>query len=132
MSGMGKPMRSVIRLLVVEDDAAMSLILHDFLKNQGYAVTMSTSATRALKLLKSFEPEQQPNLVLSDVKLGAVSGIDLCREIGIDYPELPVVLFSVFDQFKNEALGSGARRFLKKPFVLEKLAEVVSEALNAN
>lgn len=122
-------MSTVKKLLVVEDDAAMNLLLHDFLKNQGYEVNMASSAKGALQWLKSRAPEQRPNLVLSDIKLGALSGIDLCKKITRDYPRLPVVLFSVFDQLEKEALRSGARQFLKKPFPLVTLAEVLNEHL---
>lgn len=108
----------------------MNLLLRDFLKSQGYAVSMATSATIALEFLKSLPRNQQPSLILSDVKLGTVSGIDLCKRIGAEYPLLPVILFSVFDQLEKEALASGARRFLKKPFPLEKLATVLAEQLN--
>ncbi len=123
-------MQTVKRLLVVEDDASMNLILRDFLKGQGYAVTTAASVNGAFKLMKSLPHNQHPDLVLSDVKLGALSGIDLCKKMGADYPHVPVILFSVFDQLEKEALSSGARSFLKKPFVLEKLAEVLSEHLN--
>ncbi len=122
-------MRTVASLLVVEDDAAMHLILHDFLMNQGYSVTMATSANGAFRILDSLAPKHGLDLVLSDIQLGSLSGIDLCKSIGEQYPELPVVLFSVFDQIEKEALESGARRFLKKPFALEKLAGVLTEEL---
>lgn len=122
-------MRSGVKLLVVEDDAEMNLMLRDFLKNQGYAVTMSSSAAGALKFLSTLAPEERPRLVLSDIKLGSQSGIDLCRQVGTVYPKLPVILFSVNDHFEKEALESGAKRFLKKPFALDTLAKVVTEEL---
>lgn len=126
---MGKLMQTMKRLLVIEDDAAMHSILQDFLRGQGYAVNMASSASAALKLLKSLPQHRHPNLVLSDVKLGAMSGIDLCKKIASDYPQMPVVLFSVFDQLEKEALSSGARKFLKKPFTLKTLADVLTEQL---
>jgi CheY-like chemotaxis protein len=122
-------MQQVKRLLVIEDDAAMNLVLRDFLKSQGYIVYMASSATGALKVLNSLPPYEQPSLVLSDVKLGALSGIDLCKKLRQEYPILPVVLFSVFDQLEEEALSSGARKFLKKPFPLETLADTLEEQL---
>lgn len=124
-------MQSVTKLLVVEDDAAMNLILRDFLNNQGYSVITASSVTGALKSLKASRPEQRPALVLSDIMLGALTGIDLCKKVLLEYPGIPVVLFSVFDQLETEALQSGARRFLKKPFALEALADVVNEELTA-
>jgi DNA-binding response OmpR family regulator len=127
---MGKFMQLITRLLVVEDDAAMNMILRDFLHNQGYSVTTTTSVNGALKSLKANAPHERPALVLSDVMLGALTGMDLCQTIIVDYPGIPVVLFSVFDQLETEALKSGARRFLKKPFALEILADVLNEELN--
>ncbi len=118
------------RLLVVEDDAAMNMILRDFLHNQGYSVITATSVHGALRSLESIDADKLPAMVLSDVRLGSLTGFDLCRKILLDYPEIPVVLFSVFDQLETEALKSGARRFLKKPFALEILAALLNEELN--
>lgn len=122
-------MQSMKKILVVEDDIAMNTILRDFLSKQGYSVTTVNSATGALSLLKSLSEKKRPDLILSDIKLGAVSGIDLVQRVTRDYPALPVVLFSVFDQIEKEALASGAKRFLKKPFSLEKLRKVLAEEL---
>lgn len=122
-------MRTIGKILVVEDDAAMNAILGDFLKKQGYAVTTATSATKALKILGASPPGKQPDLVLSDIKLGAISGIELTKRIRSEHPTVPVILFSIFDHLEKEAVAVGAKRFIKKPFPLESLARILTEEL---
>ena len=115
------------QILVVDDDAAMTTILHDFLKRQGYSVATTSSVEGALSWLKS-HPES-PDLVLSDIKMGTASGIDLAKRLSVERPSLPVMLFSVFDELEKEALKGGAKIFLKKPFALAELARIVGDEL---
>jgi DNA-binding response OmpR family regulator len=116
------------KILVVEDDAAMNHLLRDFLLRQGYSVETSTSFAGAMSWLNS-PTGAKTDLVLSDVKLGGATGIDLARALTAQKPALPVILFSVFEQHEQEALKNGARRFLRKPFSLSLLAEVLLEQL---
>jgi DNA-binding NtrC family response regulator len=119
------------QILVVDDDAEMKLLLCDFLTRQGYNVKTASSGTAALNLLSSLPVDEAPNLVLSDVKMGSMSGIDLTKRILTEHPKLPVVLFSAFwnGELEIEALRSGARRFLRKPFPLGEIARTVNEEL---
>ena len=107
----------------------MNAILGDFLRKQGYAVTTLTSATAALKWLQNTPAGTGPEVILSDIKLGAVSGIEMTRRLTTERPAVPVVLFSVFDQLEKESMESGARRFLKKPFPLGRLKQILFEEL---
>ena len=119
-------------ILVVDDDAAMSHLLRDFFVRQGYAVAVSASYVGAMSWMNSLVATQFPDLVLSDVKLGGASGIDLVRTLSAEKPSLPVILFSVFEEVEQEALKNGARRFIRKPFSLSVLARVVDDVLKVN
>lgn len=120
-----------LEILVVDDDDEMSLLLRDFLSRQGYHVTTAPSAPSALRLMKRFPHPYQPDLVISDVMMGAMSGIDLTKELLQENPQLPIVLFSSlgYGQIEKEALACGARAYLHKPFPLSEIARIVLETL---
>lgn len=115
------------QILVVDDDTAMILLLRDFLKGQGYSVATSTSVIGALGWLNSLPNGGAPEIIISDVRLGSASGIDLASRLAVERPTVPIVLFSVFEGHEKEALRSGARKFLRKPFPLSTLAELLRE-----
>ncbi len=114
-------------ILVVDDDAHMTTLLRDFLQKQGYSVTTTFSVEGALTWLDS--KINRPDLILSDVKMGAVSGIELVKKLAIERPTIPVILFSVFEELEKEALRMGAKKFLGKPFSLGELSQAVAEQL---
>lgn len=123
-------MQIMTEILVVDDDTAMINVLRDFLKHQGYQVATASSVASAEKWLSLHAgPSQKPDIVLSDVRLGTASGIDLAQRLRITNPSLPVILFSVFEEHEQEALNSGARRFLRKPFSLSSLQQVIKDEL---
>lgn len=123
---MSKPLEKTI--LVVDDDLAMTSLLRDFLKHEGYQVVTNSSVEGALGWLGN--QTSRPDLVLSDVKMGKSSGFDLLRYLTAERPSLPVILFSVLEELEAEAIRSGAKRFLHKPFALAKLASAIKVELN--
>ncbi len=122
-------MKAKPQILVVDDDKEMTAILKDFLTKQGYSVKTASSGSQAYRLFNS--PGTRPDMVLSDVKMGPMSGIDLTKKLMEKDPTLPVVLFSVCDtgELEIESLQSGAAKFLHKPFSLSQIAELVSTEL---
>lgn len=111
------------RILVVDDDPEMTLLLRAFLKNQGYSVATSSSVEGALNWIAS--QLHPPDLIVSDVKMGTTSGIEFTKRLSYERPNLPVVLFSVLGDFEKEAIEAGAVRFLTKPFSLVQLASIL-------
>ena len=126
---MAGPMLKIKKILIVDDDIEMIALLRDFLQHQGYQVTTTSSVAGALRWLNASSPLEAPDLIVSDVKMGATSGIELSKKILLERPLLPVILYSVFEGHEKEALQSGARRFLRKPFELSNLAKVIAEIL---
>lgn len=115
------------QILVIDDDTAMTTLLRDFLKRQGYSVATSASVAGALAWLNALPAGRSPDLIISDVKLGSASGIDLARKLSVERPKVPLILFSVFEEHEKEALESGAKCFLRKPFPLSTLAEILEK-----
>jgi len=109
------------RVLLVDDDDAVRLVVADFLADLGLPVLVACDATEAIALL-----EQNPSiaLLLSDIRMAGLSGIDLAEQAARLRPQLRIVLMSGY--FLPQPV---ARRFLRKPFRLTELETVVREEL---
>ena len=101
-----------IRVLVVDDDPRFREGLADYLTARGYAIRQSELPNDALALLR----EERFDLLLTDLRMPAVSGLDLAREVTSSHPDLPVVLLTVVEdvQAARDALRHGAIDFVTK------------------
>lgn len=114
------------KILVVEDDLALSAGLCFVLDDSGYLTVPAYTCQTARRLLKS-DPF---DLVILDVNLPDGSGFDLCREFKASAPELPVIFLTANDLERDELTGFdlGADDYITKPFsvqVLKRRAEAV-------
>ncbi len=115
------------RILVVDDEAAQRDILGGFLRKQGYEVREAASGPNALALLRG-EPV---DLVLTDVRMPGMSGLDVLREARAMNPELPVVVLTAYGSIADAvaAMRDGAADYLTKPVDLDALLQRVQRAL---
>ena len=116
-------------ILVVEDDAAVRSMLSEALLSLGYAVRAAASAEHALTVLET----SPPDLVLTDVHMGAMSGVELCARIKGDprWALLPVVIVTAISDLDARVAGlaAGADDFFAKPFNLLELRTRVGALL---
>ncbi|MDN3378196.1 MULTISPECIES: sigma-54 dependent transcriptional regulator [unclassified Pseudoalteromonas] len=114
-------------ILVVEDDAGLREALIDTLEMSGIACVAADSAEQAMLLLK----KDSFSLVVSDVQMGAMSGLDLLRSINLNYPDLPVLMMTAYATIDDavEAMRLGAIDYMAKPFAPEVLLNMVSRYL---
>ncbi len=115
------------RILVVEDDLALSTGLCFELDAAGYASLAAYSCAKAGYLLE----QEALNLVLLDVNLPDGSGFDLCRKIKAARPELPVIFLTANDLERDVLNGfdMGAEDYVTKPFNMQILLRRVEVAL---
>ena len=116
VSGSPKPL-----VLVVEDEAALATMLRYNLEKQGFRVSEASDGQEALLRIK----EAQPDIVLLDWMLPAMSGIEVCRQIRRKPAtrDLPVIMVSARteDQDAVRGLDTGADDYITKPFNIEAL-----------
>ncbi|MBE0363722.1 two-component system, response regulator FlrC [Pseudoalteromonas ulvae UL12] len=114
-------------ILVVEDDAGLREALIDTLELAGIACIEADCAETALMTLK----KTKVSLVVSDVQMGAMSGIDLLKSIKLNYPELPVLMMTAYATIDDavEAMRLGAIDYMAKPFAPQVLLNMVSRYL---
>ena len=116
-------------ILVVDDDPVVRRTLIQMIREHGEEAAAAASGEEALVAL-SRTPFR---LVLTDVRLPGMSGLDLLREVRARYPQIGVVLVSGFGSVEMavEAMQEGALDFLLKPFDLARVAEVLERTLGA-
>src|SRR5512136_2168594 len=111
-------------LLVVDDEKNMRLSLQTLLGDEGYAVRAVESAEEGLKLLAQVECF----MVITDARLGGMSGYDFLPKIRAQWPDLPVLMITAYatPKLAVEAIQAGAIDYLGKPFAPEELLHAVS------
>lgn len=106
-------------LLLVEDDARVADFLKRGLAAEGYRVSVATSGEQGLDLLR----EAQFGLVILDVMLPRMSGIEVCQQLRAERSAVPVLMLTAMDtvQDRVQGLRCGADDYLTKPFAFEEL-----------
>ena len=116
-------------LLIVEDNADLSAYLKRKLQGE-YRILTTASAERALELLR----QQEADLVLSDIALNGMSGLDLCKKICGDFEtsHIPVILLSALSSTRSKVVGMecGASLYIEKPFSMEYLQACIRNILD--
>ena len=116
------------RVLVVEDDVALCGALGDTLSLSGFDPVCTHDGNKALDVLQS----RPVDLVISDVQMAGLDGIELLRELKSRYASLPVLLMTAYGTIRQavEAMQLGAADYLIKPFEAEVLVSKVSSLLD--
>jgi DNA-binding NtrC family response regulator len=114
-------------VLVVDDEPNVRKVLGALLEQAGYHATRAASAEEALALVRA----QDPDVVISDLKMPGLDGLGLLRRLKEGFPEIPVILLTAHGTIEGavEAMKHGALDFLTKPFEKERVLEVVGKAL---
>ena len=116
-------------VLVVDDEKNMRLSLKSLLGDEGYAVRGVDSAEAALKLLGC----EEFFMVITDARLGGMSGYDFLAKMRTQWPELPVLMITAYatPKLAVEAIKAGAIDYLSKPFEPEELFHAVEPRASA-
>lgn len=102
------------RLLVVEDEPDILTLLERILQEENYEVLKAPTAERGLEIIE----ETLPTAIVADINLPGMSGLDFCKRVKSQYPEIPVLFLSgLTDEFdKVLGLELGAEDYITKPF----------------
>jgi len=115
------------QILLVDDEAIALTNLTHVLQREGYAVTACRDGEAALAALKRSEFD----LVLTDLKMPGIDGMEVLREVRASYPDVPVIMITGYATLDSavEAMKAGAYHYIAKPFRLAEAREVVRSAL---
>lgn len=117
-----------IKVLVVDDAAFMRMMIKDILSKNGYEVV--GEAENGLKAVEKFQ-ELHPDLTTMDITMPEMDGISAVKEIKKIDPNAKVIMCSAMGQqaMVIEAIQSGARDFIVKPFQPDRVLEAVRKAV---
>jgi DNA-binding NtrC family response regulator len=113
------------RILIVDDDPGQRSLLDSFLRGQGFETVLASSGERALELLR----EESFNLMISDVRMPGLTGLETLRRARQEHVSLPVLLVTAYADIR-EAVGAmrdGALNYLAKPIDLDELVSTVRQ-----
>jgi DNA-binding NtrC family response regulator len=118
------------KILVVDDDDPVRVMLARLLRIMGHAVEQASSARQAREAIEA----GRPDLVISDIVMPGESGIELRREIAQRWPGLPVILISGYsaDGPAEFAARTANTTFMQKPFAAEQLLALVDQILRVS
>ncbi len=105
--------REHFRILVVDDDKAFLLLLTSILKDAGYKVEKASTAQEALKKLRGISP----HLIIADLKMPGMSGLELIERVKEEYPEIEVIMITAYATVDTavQAMKLGAFDYITKP-----------------
>lgn len=108
------------KLLIVDDESSIRWALRLTLQNMGFDVSEAGSGDEAIALIRTV----QFNVVLLDVCMPGMNGVEACREIRNLFPEIGIVMLTVSaaEKDRTDALGAGADDYITKPFHVQDLA----------
>jgi len=118
-------------VLVVDDDPLSLEMLDEGLTLRGFSVTTQPSIAPALARIRE---DESLSVVLTDLRLAAENGLDLCRAVHEIRPMLPVIVITAFGSIRTamDAMHAGAYDFITKPFDLEVIAVSLDRAAKHN
>jgi len=116
------------KVLIVDDAAFMRMMIKDILSKNGYEVVgEAENGARAIEKFKELEPE----LVIMDITMPEMDGIQAVKEIRGSSPEAKIIMCSAMGQqaMVIESIQAGAKDFIVKPFQAERVLEAVKKVI---
>jgi two-component system KDP operon response regulator KdpE len=110
--------REPSKILIVDDEPQITRVLRTSLSTQGYTIRVAGNGVQGLEIAH----EWKPDLVITDLAMPEMDGVELCRELRT-VSQVPIIVLSVRnqDRMKIEALDAGADDYVTKPFSIQEL-----------
>lgn len=118
------------RILVVDDELNMRLVLSAMLKKEGFEVATASDGLNALTILQ----EEEFAVVITDLKMPNLDGMELLSRVIKDYPATPVIIITAHGTIATavDALKKGAFDYITKPFEQEEFKNVIHKAIKTH
>jgi DNA-binding NtrC family response regulator len=115
------------KILIVDDEESLVETLQVLLKREGFDTVTALSGSEAIEKLN-----EDPDVVLTDIRMPKVSGIDVLAETRSQRPDVPVVLMTAQASLQSaiEAVNEGAFYYVQKPFTNDELVAIVRKAVD--
>ena len=116
-------------ILVIDDDPDILNLFGDFLKREGFRIASYLDPLAALREIR--ESPQRYSLVITDIRMPGISGLELIRKVCQINQEIKVILISAFEIDGDKLKGLRYEEFIKKPVHLRSLAEIIDKLLKS-
>jgi DNA-binding NtrC family response regulator len=114
-------------ILVVDDELLIRDLLYDFFSGQGWQISVAENGDKALEVLQS----KKIDLVLTDLRMPEMDGMELTAAVRAKYPDLPVVIMTAYPSVETavEALRQKVADYVIKPFNINQLYKTLESQL---
>ena len=116
------------KILVVDDEEGIRLLYREELEDEGYKIIDASSGEDCLKCLE----EELPDLVLLDIKMPGMDGVEVLRSIKEKKKDMPVILSTAYPHYKHEFGTWACDAYVVKSSDLTELKEIIKEVLAKN
>ena len=117
------------KILLVEDDELNLKLFLDLLLLKGFDVMALSDGHKVIKSVKKYTPD----LIIMDIQLDGISGLDIAREIKTDknLAHIPIIVITAFamKDDKEKILGAGCQAYMSKPISIDKFYEAIAELI---
>lgn len=116
------------KILVVDDQYGIRVLLCEILQKDGYQMHDAANGVQALKIVE----KEQPDLVLLDMKIPGMDGLEILKHIKEDHPQINVIMMTAYGELNliNEAMSLGAITHFAKPFDIDDIRAVIKESID--
>lgn len=118
------------RILIVDDQLGIRLLLKEILQKEGYSTFQAANGYQAIEITK----KENPDLVLLDMRLPEMNGIEILQELKKISPDIRVIIMTAYGEQEliDTAKNIGILDYITKPFEIEEIRRIVKEKIKAN
>ncbi|MBI4765471.1 MAG: response regulator [Deltaproteobacteria bacterium] len=115
------------RILIADDEESLQRLYQEEFEEEGYEVILAGNGQEVLSRLE--DPDHVPDLIIMDIRMPGMNGIDTLRIIKEKYPKMPVILCSAYSEFKQDFSVWASDDYVVKSSDLTELKEAVKRHL---
>lgn len=111
------------KILVVDDQFGIRILLTEILQKDGYTTFQAANGIQALSIVE----KHQPDLVLLDMKIPGMDGLEILKKIKESWSHIEVIMMTAYGELNmiNEAIRLGAKKHFTKPFDIDEVREEI-------
>ena len=113
------------KILLVDDEEGIQMLYREELEDDGYEVISAYTGEEGLEKFKA----EMPDLVILDIQMPGMNGIETLRQMKMSNPELPVILSSAYNEYKQDLGAWASDEYVVKSSNINKLKEAVRKHL---
>ncbi|MBO8157950.1 response regulator [Thermosyntropha sp.] len=116
------------RILIADDQKGIRRLLEELFKREGWEVILAADGREAVAKTAEFKPD----IVLMDMKMPNMNGIEAVKRILTDYGDINIIMMTAYGEMEvaKEALKAGVKECITKPFDIFELVEMVNDLVN--